>query len=380
MVYNSNTGLLLMYKFIIKFFIIFISLISLMFFSLIYFQADKERKEHQKMEQFIEGDNFLEGFDLRHHHKPPHPPKPTEPAGPPMSIPIIFILGISSVFVLIILDHINRTYVKPLQDIQNNVDKIKNGSLNVDFETKSKDKHIVDTFTTMNEMVQGLKQREKLQDNYIRNLIHDLRAPVIAQERAMEILSDEMKDNELVEGMTKNNDAYLKMINSLIESFSHEDIKIEKMDFDFSKLADSVVEALKPMAKAKNIELRTAIQDKLTVRADYLSFNRIILNLVSNAIENIDNNKTVTIEAKQNPQTTIITIVDNGKGLKEQDKDNLFKNHLKENLSEKKSISGLGLSIVYDLVVQNGGSIRVESEEDKYTKFIIELANEDKNA
>ena len=367
------------FKFIIKFFIIFISLISFMFFSLVYFNDFKIQEGHKKSKQMMEAQEQINGFDLRRTQEPPlrheEPPK-----SPPLSIPLIFIFGVSSAFVLIILNHINKTYVKPLQDIQSNVGKIKDGSLDVDFETKSKDKHIVDTFTTMNEMVQGLKQREKLQDNYIRNLIHDLRAPVIAQERAMEILSDEMKDNELVEGMTKNNDAYLKMINTLIESFAHEDIKIEKMDFDFSKLADSVVEALKPMAKAKNIELRTAIEDKLTVRADYLSFNRIILNLVSNAIENIDNNKTVTIEAKQNPQTTVITIVDNGKGLKEQDKENLFKNHLKESLASKKSVSGLGLSIVYDLVVQNGGSIRVESEEDKYTKFIIELANEDTNA
>ena len=372
-----------MHKFIIKFFIIFVSFISLMFFSLIFFQDYSMQKEHERAERFMHETGFpgLDemndmDFSLSHHH-PPKPPKPQEP---PLSIPVIFIIGISSLFVLIILRHINKTYIKPLEDIQNNVEKIKNGSLNVDFETKSSDKHIVDTFSTMNEMVEGLKQREKLQDNYIRNLVHDLRAPVIAQEKAMEILSEEMKDNELFAGLSKNTDAYLKMINSIIESFSHEDIKIEKMDFDFSKLADTVVEALKPMAEAKNIELRTAIQDKLTVRADYLSFNRIILNLVSNAIENIDHNKTVTIEAKQNPQTTVITIVDNGKGLKEEDKEKLFKNHLKESLAEKKSVSGLGLSIVYDLVVQNGGSIRVESEEDKYTKFIIELKNEEENA
>ena len=364
-----------MNRFILKFYIVFITIISLMFFSLVFFQKHNMEKRHESM-HFFEQQMHEMNDDFSFQKAPPPRKKHKQP---PLAVPIIIIFGISSVFVCIVLSHINKTYIKPLLTIQDNVKKIKDGSLNVEFETKSKDKNITDTFETMNDMVQGLQQREKLQNNYIRNLVHDLRAPVIAQERAMEILSDEMKDNQLVEGMTKNNDAYLKMINAIIESFSHDDIKIEKMDFDFSKLADTVVEALQPMAKAKNIELRTAIQDKLTVRADYLSFNRIILNLVSNAIENIDQNKTVTIEAKQNPQTTVITIVDNGKGLKEEDKNNLFKNHLKENLSGKKSVSGLGLSIVYDLVVQNGGSIRVESEEDKYTKFIIELKNEDEN-
>ena len=362
--------------FILKFYIIFIAIISLMFFTLVSMQHEAEVKKHEESEYFAQQmeDNDFDEFSF--HRLPPPQDKPEEP---PLTVPLIAILGISSIFVCVVLSHINKHYVKPLVTIQDKVKQIKYGSLEVEFETKSGDKHIIDTFDTMNEMVQGLKQREKLQNNYIRNLVHDLRAPVIAQERAMEILSDEMKDNQLVEGMTKNNDAYLKMINSIIESFSHEDIEIEKMDFDFSKLADTVVDALKPMAKAKNIELRTAIQDKLTVWADYLSFNRIIMNLVSNAIENIDNNKTVTIEAKKNPKTTVITIVDNGKGMNEEEKENLFKNHLKANLSDKKSVSGMGLSIVYDLVEKNGGSIRVESEENKYTKFIIELENEEKD-
>lgn len=363
-----------MNRFILKFYIVFITIISLMFFSLVFFQKHTMEKKHEAMRLFEEQMNFDDDFAF--HRLPPLKEKPEEP---PLAIPIIFIFGISSVFVCIVLSHINKHYIKPLLTIQDNVKKIKDGSLDVDFETKSRDKNMVDTFDTMNDMVQGLKQREKLQNNYIRNLVHDLRAPVIAQERAMEILSDEMKDNELVEGMTKNNDAYLKMINAIIESFSHDDIEIEKMDFDFSKLADTVVDALKPMAKAKNIELRTAIQDKLTVWADYLSFNRIIMNLVSNAIENIDSNKTVTIEAKKNPKTTVITIVDNGKGMKEDEKENLFNKHLKENLGGKKSVSGIGLSIVYDLVEKNGGNIRVESEENKYTKFIIELLNEENN-
>ncbi len=168
-----------MNRFILKFYIVFITIISLMFFSLVFFQKNAMEKEHETMMFFEEQMNMMDEFAF--HRLPPPKEKPKES---PLAIPIILIFAISSVFVCIVLSHINKHYIKPLSTIQGNVRKIKDGSLDIDFETNSKDKNMVDTFDTMNDMVQGLKQREKLQNNYIRNLVHDLRVPVIAQEKA----------------------------------------------------------------------------------------------------------------------------------------------------------------------------------------------------
>ena len=364
-----NIESFVMNKFVLKYFIIFLSVISLLFFSLISFQKYTMDKEHE---------NYLRMQEMAALNKNQFqmPPPPVDKS-PSVLIPFLFIIIISSVLIYFVLVYIDKNFVVPLLLIEKNTDKIKEGLLNVEFKTNSDNHEVQEAFDTMNKMVQGLKQREKLHDNFIRNLVHDLRAPVIAQERAMEILSDELKNNELVEGMVKNNDAYLKMINVVIECFSNQDIKIEKMDFDFSQLAENVLTALRPAANAKNIELRTSIQNNLTVWADYISFNRIITNLLSNAIENIDNNKTVTIQANKNPESTVIVIQDNGSGMNDEEKEMLFKQNIKFSDMNKKSVSGLGLSIVYDLVAQNGGQIRVESEKNEYTKFIIELPNKE---
>lgn len=373
-----------MNKFIFKFFLIFIAIISLMFFSLIFFQKYSMEKRHEH-QMNMHREMTFENRPMEHMmppmsqmHKMPQQPQ-SKPDAPPVAIPIIVILGISSIFVYLVLKYIDKNFVKPLGIIENNVDQIKNGLLDVEFTTNSENNKIIDTFNTMNGMVEGLKQREKLHDNFIRNLVHDLRAPVIAQERAMEILSEELGENALVEGMVQNNDAYLKMINSIIESFSQKDIKIEKMDFNFSKLTDTVIEALKPAAEAKHIELRKSIKNNLTIWADYISINRIVMNLVSNAIDNIESSKVVTIRALKNQKSTVIIIEDNGRGMSEEEQKKLFTKHVQRSNSENKSVSGLGLSIVYDLVVQNGGKIQVESKENEYTKFIIELENEKKD-
>lgn len=348
----------------LKFFIIFVSMISIMFFSLIFFhKASMEKMAPDFVSQMPPGNEFINMERQKH--------------TPPMNVPIVIILGLSSILVYLILNYINKNFIIPLSLIEKNVKQIKNGVLDVDFVSNSENAQIIDTFKTLNEMTSELKQKEKLQDNFIQNLIHDLRSPVIAQERAIEILQDEFEGNELIEGMAENNEAYLKMINDIIEALSQKEVKIEKIEFNFSKLADKIISALEPVSSKKNIEIKKSIQDDFTVWADYLSVNRIVLNLVSNAIENLDNDKRVIISAVKNANSTIITIEDNGKGMNSEQIERLFKKYVSGNKSSKKSVSGLGLSIVKDLVNKNNGTINVESQENLYTKFIIELPNKD---
>ncbi len=339
-----------MSKFIFKFFIIFFSFISSMFFALVCFNEHNARMMSQNIEMF----------------EPAPPP-------PPIIIPFIFIAILSFIFIYFVLKYINKNFIEPLVVIENNVKEIKNGSLDINFKTRSENKEIVETYATLNDMVQGLKQKENLYDNFIQNIVHDLRAPVVAQERAMEILSEEMEDNPLVKGLISNNDAFLKMINEIIESFSQKDIKIEKTNFNLFKIVNSAIEAFRPLFEAKNITINNLVKEDFIIFADYLSFNRIIANLISNAIENIENGKTITVTSSKTKEKTIVIVEDNGAGIK--DTENIFKKYSSSNKSGKKAVRGLGLAIVSELIQKNNGTITAESELDKYTKFIIELPN-----
>ena len=341
-----------MTKFTLKFFMVFFSFISILFFSLIAFNeynTDKMMPPQMIMETM-----------------PPPPP-------PPMYIPLIFIMFISFISVFFVAKYINKNFIEPLLKIEENVKKIKNGNYNVIFSSNSENKEIKETFSTLNEMTTSLKQKEELFDNFIQNIVHDLRAPVVAQERAMEVLKEEFENNSLVKGLIDNNDAFLKLINEIIEAFKQKEIKVEKTDFNLSKLVNSVIEVFKPSYEAKNIKIDNIISSDMIVFADYLSFNRIIANLISNAIENIENGKKIVLSAKKTDKTVIVTVEDNGSGIK--DIENIFKKYSSSNKFSKKSVSGLGLAIVAELVDKNNGKISVESELNKYTKFIIEVPN-----
>lgn len=303
------------------------------------------------------------------------PQPPMQKQEPPIFIPLLLILGLSSIFILCFLHHINKSFVTPLYLIQNNLKEIKDGNLNISFKSRNENKAISETYTTLNEMIEGLKEKEKLQNNFVQSLAHDLRAPIVAQERAISILQEEFNNHELLDGMMSSNDKYLKMINLILEAYSEREIKIDKINIELHKITTSVIKELTPIAKSKNITILNKIPQDFNVYADFISINRIIMNLVSNAIENIENGKKVEISALKKNNKTLINIIDNGSGISEEKLKTIFDKYASGNKTGRKVISGLGLHIVKDLVTQNGGTINVSSKENEYTKFTIEIPN-----
>ncbi|MBQ8887025.1 MAG: ATP-binding protein [Candidatus Gastranaerophilales bacterium] len=346
-----------------------------MFFSLVFFQ--KQGMQPNAPQMMPQQEDFM--FDYPHHQPSMPPIQQNNQQEPPIAIPLLFILGVSSIFILCFLKYIDKSFVTPLTLIQENLKEIKEGRLETKFENNSENKAINETFNTLNDMVDGLKEKEKLQNNFIQTIAHDLRAPIVAQERAISILQDEFNNHELLEGMMANNETYLKMINLILEAYNEKKINIDKTEINLYKITNSIIKELKPMADKKNITIKNRINDNFIVYADFISINRIMMNLISNSIENIENNKTISIKGIIGSNKTRILIEDNGAGIDEETIKHIFEKYSSSNKSRKKIVSGLGLYIVKDLITQNGGTIQIESELDKYTKFIIELPTRDKN-
>lgn len=353
-----------MQKFLFKFFILFVAAISILFFGLISFQ---KMSTERSAKRFIEPDfKYIDNMSL------PSPPAMEEE--PPIFIPALFIIFLSGYFVFILLKHLDKNYISPLIEIESKIGEIKEGSLDIEFKTKSEDKTVLETFDILNSMVLGLKEKERLRENFIAMLSHDLRTPVLAQERAISILKDEFGSHELLDGIGENNEEYLRMINLIVETFNAKDVIIKKETFNLSELTDNVMAALKGAAVNNNITVIKEIPKNFSLRADYISFHRIFMNLISNSIDNAGYGKTVKISALKDGDKNIITISDNGSGIDEDTLKHVFDKYACFKKGNKnKTVSGLGLYIASELVKKNDGTIRVETEKGAYTKFIIEI-------
>jgi len=294
----------------------------------------------------------------------------------------LIILLAGSVLSLITGFYVNKNFVNPLLILSDASKQVQEGDLSFELNTNIKHDQILNTFNNFNQMVKGLKEKEDLRKSFITNLTHDLRTPLIAQERSLELISKEfeslgLKDAyELAKGIEKNNNHLLRMVNLILESyrFDSENLNLMISKINISELIDCCYEKLKLLASEKNIQLINSIpKDFPCINGDTTSFKRVFLNLISNAIENITQIGKIEISAECYENFIKIYVKDNGPGISQTDLNYLFERYYTGKSDERKLGSGLGLYVCKKLLEIHKGEISVESEINNYTKFIIKL-------
>ena len=138
-------------------------------------------------------------------------------------------------------------------------------------------------------------------------------------------------------------------------------------------LAELVGNVVNLYDNAENIEFHYDF-DKTkdhTYNGDKTNLNSAVSNLVKNAVQAIGSkpNGRVEVNLKDKGTSFVISVKDNGKGIKEEDKDRIFL----PNFTTKSGGSGVGLSLTYNIVQAAGGTISFESHEGEGAVFFIEL-------
>ena len=228
-------------------------------------------------------------------------------------------------------------------------------------------------------MILNLQTKEKLRESFISNLTHDLRTPLVSQSQSLEFISQKFKEigltneYELAESLAKNNEHLLKMVNLILDSYSFdpEKLKLSIEKADLYEIIEDCKEQLKPLLAEKNIEFVNNIYKGGTlIEADLFQIKRVFINLLSNAIDNTSGeNKYIKAAARFEDEEVLITIEDNGNGIAKEDLKFIFDRYYSGKSLERK----LGSGVCQKLIDMHNGQITVESEINKYTKFIITL-------
>jgi len=320
---------------------------------------------------------------------------PPPPQGPGHNIENelgMLILLAGSVFSLLMGFYLSKDFINLLLILSDALKQVKKGNLSFVLDTHIKQEQILNIFNDFNQMIKGLKEKDALRKSFVTNLTHDLKTPLIAQERSLGIISKEFEElglkesYELAKGLEKNNKHLLRMVNLILESyrFDSEHLKLIISDINISELIDNCYEKLNSLALEKNIQLLNNIpKDFLIINADITSFKRVFLNLISNSVDNITQNGKIEISAEISEKFIKIFFRDNGSGIAQEDLTRVFDHYYTGKSDDRKIGSGLGLYVCKKLSEIHHGEITVESEINKYTKFIITLPlkihfNEDK--
>ncbi|MBR5303724.1 MAG: response regulator [Candidatus Gastranaerophilales bacterium] len=228
------------------------------------------------------------------------------------------------------------------------------------------------------------KETERLRDDFIATLTHDLRTPLLATISGLEFVLDKSlgevtdKQNNLFEAMKKSSEDMLGLVNALLEVYRYEAGKtyLCKTKFDILRLADECIEELQSLAKKAEIKLEiTKNEQEIFVNADKNEIRRVMVNLIGNAIKHSQNSSNVKINIEKNDKDLKVDVIDDGIGLSSEDCAKLF-NRFSQGTNQKRSSStGLGLYLSRQIIEAHSGKIYVESELNKGSKFTFELKN-----
>lgn len=228
----------------------------------------------------------------------------------------------------------------------------------------------------------------KSQEELLVNISHELKTPLNVISATAQLLEMYYKDDSIiskkdtlvkhVKSITLNTYRLSKLINNIVDTS-----KIEAGFFELNLLNVNIVDVVEEIVmsvtnfikvKGLSIIFDTDIEEKI-IACDPEKIERIMLNLISNATKFSNDNGEIFVNIKDMDEWVEISVKDNGIGIKEKKLDIIFDRfeQADKSLSRNAEGTGIGLSLVKSIVELHGGSIYVESEYGKGSKFTVIL-------
>ncbi len=287
---------------------------------------------------------------------------------------------------LLIIYIITKNYSKILQVMT----KFKQGDLSARVEVRSTgdEKHLAEMFNEMADIltvnIEKLKEVENLRRELIANVSHDLRTPISIIRGYIETLQikeetisvEERK--QYVNTVKESAEKLEKLINELFELSKLEanQVQAKKEPFIISELVSDISNKYQLVAGTKQIKIDTDLSKELPpVYADISLIERVMQNLIDNAIKYTPEGGSILIRTLKSSDTSVEVIVsDNGIGIPENEREQIFARYYKaNNFTDLKNSTGLGLAIVKKILNLHDSSLDLISKEDQGSSFVFKL-------
>jgi two-component system, sensor histidine kinase ChiS len=221
---------------------------------------------------------------------------------------------------------------------------------------------------------------EKEKSKIFQNIVHEIRTPLTLINGPLNLLKEKLsndsdtKDNfSLIE---QNSEKLVNLVNELLDASKLEKGKyhLEFKEGDINAFIDQIMKGFESESKLKNINLLwNPSGNKHHIKYPSNAIEKIVSNIIGNAIKYCPPNSTIKVLLKIETDFIVINISDNGPGIPENEKEKIFERfyRLKSNHSVKGT--GIGLSLVKDLIELLNGKISVKSSVNFGTTFEVKI-------
>ena len=300
------------------------------------------------------------------------------------------IVGVIGVLLYFIVD----TLIHPINKLKNYMEIATKGNLMVYSDIQREDEIGVlsDRFNTLmqenNRLLEEMRQQDQYRTEFFSNISHELKTPlnrIFSTMQLMELYSiDEKQDEDTgrfkkyIYFIKQNSYRLLRLVNNLID-ITRIDSGYIKLNLENANLVE-VIENITMSTveyvhnKGRSIIFDTEIEEKI-MAFDVEQIERVILNLISNAVKFTSPGDLIEINIYDRGERVEISVKDNGIGIPSHKQGLIFERFKQATAlyNREKEGSGIGLSLVKELIEMHEGSISVQSKVGEGSEFIIQL-------
>lgn len=234
-----------------------------------------------------------------------------------------------------------------------------------------------------------IKEVEKAKGQFFANLSHEIKTPINIIYSCMQLLeiNKENSDEALSIAYKKydktikqNCYRLLRLVNNLVDITKIDSgyMTLSFVNYEIISLVEDITMSIVPYVESKNINVifDTYIEE-LEIKCDPESIERVILNILSNAIKFTDDGGNIFVLMDADEEYLTIRIKDDGVGVAKELKDDIFERFVQEDKSfnRKNEGSGRGLALVKSLIELHEGMVYLENNTEKGSEFVVKLPN-----
>ena len=229
------------------------------------------------------------------------------------------------------------------------------------------------------QQAERLLELDKQKTEFFQNISHEFRTPITLIQGPLEsaVSAGEGLSHEQSTIALRNSRRLLRLVNQLLDL---QRLDAGRMQPSFRKcdlveFISQIVESFRPYCEKKELNLVTELDECPAVYLDMEKFDKVVYNLLSNAMKFTPQNGSITVRLQYTGSDCILQVEDTGIGIAKEQIPYLFERFRQAEGSENRSYegTGLGLALVKELVEVHGGTVTVDSIYESGTNFTISL-------
>jgi signal transduction histidine kinase len=286
-----------------------------------------------------------------------------------MAVLLVFAGGLTSYSIWAL----SRGVMDDIETVRDGLRAVGDGRRDLRIRTGGRDE-IAELAAAVNRMTGQLADREAERDaaeqarrGLVAAVSHDLRTPLTSLRLLSEAVEDELVDRETHRRYLEQMSVHIRSLSALIEDL-FELSRLEAGDIEWSlqrvhldELVGETVEAMRAQAEAKRVDVRALVSgDVAPARANPEKLQRVLFNLIQNAIRHTPADGSVTVAAESNGSTVEVEVADTGEGLDPDDRERAFEPFYRGGAGVARAAgdgTGLGLTVCRAIVEAHGGEI-----------------------